>query len=67
MLLIEGMTDQRTNSNVNLTHSTRKEGSRTVHVLSLYKPKPSAGPLAGELIARYVLTEEMAKELKAHL
>lgn len=67
-MLIEGVTDQKNgNRQITMTHTVDRAGKSVTHTIRVYTPKPSAGPLAGELIASYVLTEAQAMELKAHL
>lgn len=68
MMLIENVTDQTNNNRtVSVTHVVTGNGKSAKHTIRIYKPRPSAGPLAGELIACYVLSAEQAMELKAHL
>jgi hypothetical protein len=68
MLVLEGVTDQTNdNKQVTVTHTVTNRGMGNGHIIRVYKPNLTAGPLAGTLLASYVLSEEQAKELKAHL
>jgi hypothetical protein len=67
MLYLSGVNNKDTGKPVIMTHDVIGREPRSEHVLRFFDPNPTAGPIAGKLIATYVLTSEQARELKAHL
>jgi hypothetical protein len=77
MLLITEVTgsdpkDGRQITDLMITHDVRavaqgSRGARHEHTVRFFRPKPAAGPLGGEQVMMFVLTDEQAAELKAHL
>lgn len=67
MLLIEHVTDMKTQRRLMMTHDTKGTGRTAEHIFRFYKPQPQLGAMAGELEFTVVLSAEQAAELKAHL